>query len=91
MRFSRFSTLPTKTGTLAPCSVMTWNWSSPCSSRPEGQAGQELLDGGVARPDGEKDQVALVVTDAAVGHQVGAFVDAVQRLGRRCRHGDVLE
>ena len=25
LRFSRFSTLPTKTGMLAPCSVMTWN------------------------------------------------------------------
>ena len=25
MRFSRFSTLPTKTGMEAPCSVMTWN------------------------------------------------------------------
>ena len=57
----------------------------------EGQAGEELLNGGVARPDREKDEMALLVTDASVGHQVGAFVDAVQRFrGRRCRHGDVL-
>src|SRR3546814_440556 len=34
MRFSRRSTLPTNTGTLPPWSVMTWNWSRPCSSRP---------------------------------------------------------
>src|SRR3546814_6956000 len=28
---------------------------------------------------------------SAVGHEVGAFVDAKQRFrGRRCRHGDVL-
>jgi hypothetical protein len=32
---------------------------------PEGQASQELLDGGVARPDGQEDQVALVIADAA--------------------------
>ncbi len=58
----------------------------------QGQAGQELLDGGVARPDREKDQVAVLVTDAAVGHEVGAFVDAIQRLGRMGdRHGVVLE
>jgi hypothetical protein len=58
----------------------------------EGQASQELLDGGVARPEGDEDQVAVLVTDDAIGHQVGAFVDAIERLGgRRCRHGDVLE
>jgi hypothetical protein len=53
----------------------------PLFVAPEGQAGQEFLDGGVARPDREKDQVAVLVTDAAVGHEVGAFVDAIQRLG----------
>ncbi len=58
----------------------------------QGEAGQEFLDGGVARPEGDEDQVAVLVTDDAIGHQVGAFVDAIERLGgRRCRHGDVLE
>jgi hypothetical protein len=46
---------------------------------PEGQASKELLDGGVPRPDGQEDQVALVIADAGVGHHVRAFVDAVQR------------
>jgi hypothetical protein len=57
---------------------------------PEGQASEELLDGGVARPDGQEDQVALVIADAGVGHQVGAFVDAVQRGRSVCGHGGVL-
>jgi hypothetical protein len=58
---------------------------------PEGQASEELLDGGVARPDGQEDQVALVIADASVGHHVRAFVDAVQRGGRSvCGHGGVL-
>lgn len=48
---------------------------------PEGEPSQELLNGGVARPDGEKNEIALIVADASVGHQVGTFVDAVQRLG----------
>ncbi|RCE57476.1 hypothetical protein C6A68_26775, partial [Escherichia coli] len=57
-----------------------------------GETGQEFLDGGVARPEGDEDQVAVLVTDDAIGHQVGAFVDAIERLGgRMCRHGDVLE
>ena len=47
----------------------------------KGQASQELLDGGIARPDGQKDQIAVLVADAAVGHQVGALVDAIQHVG----------
>ncbi|MCY1459947.1 hypothetical protein D9M71_774650 [compost metagenome] len=46
------------------------------------QPGQELLNSGIPRPDRNKDQVSLFVTDAGVGHQVGALVDAIQR-GRR--------
>src|SRR3546814_14920802 len=34
----------------------------------EGQAGEELLNGGVARPDRAKDEIALLVTADAVGH-----------------------
>jgi hypothetical protein len=64
----------------------------PLRSAPEGQASQKLLDGGVARPDGQEDQVAVFVTHAAVGHELGALVDAVQRPGRMGgRHGVVLE
>lgn len=48
---------------------------------PKGQASQELLDGGIARPDGQEDQVAVLVADAAVGHEVGAFVDAIEHTG----------
>lgn len=56
------------------------------------QARQELLDGGIACPDGQKDEFALCAADAGIGHQVGAFVDGVQtRGGRRvCGHGCVL-
>ncbi len=58
----------------------------------QGEAGQEFLDGGVARPEGDENQVAVLVTDDTIDHQVGAFVDAIERLaGRGCRHGDVLE
>jgi hypothetical protein len=53
----------------------------PLLGSTEGEAGQELLDGGVARPDGQKDQVAVLVADAAVGHEVGAFVDAIEHTG----------
>ncbi|WP_425522646.1 hypothetical protein [Xylella fastidiosa] len=57
----------------------------------EGQTSEELLDGGVARPDRQEDQIALVIADASVGHHVGAFVDAIQRGGRSvCGHGGVL-
>jgi hypothetical protein len=56
---------------------------------PEGQASEELLDG-VPRPDGQEDQVALVIADAGVGHHVRAFVDAVQRGRSVCGHGGVL-
>ena len=64
----------------------------PLRIAPEGQASQKLLDGGVARPDGQEDQVAVFVTHAAVRHEVGALVDVVQRPGRMGgRHGVVLE
>ena len=46
----------------------------------ECQAGQEFLGGGVTRPERQKDQIAVFVSDAAIGHQVGAFVDPKQRL-----------
>ncbi len=63
-RFSRFSTLPTKTGIDPPDVELV----QPLLVAPEGQACQELLDGGVACPDGDEDEVALFVTDAAIGH-----------------------
>ena len=46
----------------------------------QGEPPDELLDGGVARPDREKDQIALVAADAGIGHEVAAFVNAVQGL-----------
>ena len=46
----------------------------------ESQSGQKLLNGSVTRPEGQKDQVAVFIGDAAIGHQVGAFVDPKQRL-----------
>ena len=63
----------------------------PLRIAPEGQASQKLLDGGVARPDRQEDQIALVIADASIGHHVGAFVDAIQRGGRSVfGHGGVL-
>jgi len=64
----------------------------PLRIAPERQASQKLLDGGVSGPDGQEDQIAVFVTHAAVGHQVGTLVDTVQHPGRMGRrHGVVLE
>src|SRR3989344_7101309 len=58
----------------------------------QGEPADELLDGGVARPYGEENEISLFAADAGIGHEVAAFVDAVQEVvGGRCRHGDVLD
>ncbi|MNF83270.1 hypothetical protein D3C84_655900 [compost metagenome] len=45
----------------------------------EGQPGQELLQGRVAPPGREEDQVALLIADTGVNVKVGTFLDLVQR------------
>ena len=63
----------------APCSVMTWNWSVP-AHRARGQAGENSWTA-VSRAQMErKTRLPFLVTDAAVSHQVRAFVNTIQRL-----------